>query len=252
MTSFSRKAMLVLGTMLMVMLATAAGAEPASAAAAKSAGGDSKDVHETAKSKVAAMQASVKSASAPAHPAAVPELHTAAPAAAPAAEPKAAAAANDGFGKINMGNMGGMGGLMGSMMPGRGGGGDGKGNKGGTYGVMKKVGAEFGLGSLVGKNQKDPHAKPVGKAILDDLKAKHPEKAWGNALFIVGAIGTTVITLTAVGTYFIAKAENKRLKKAKKNSNLLGGRYGAAKNEADSDDEQEKPVYEPMTMRDMV
>lgn len=28
-------------------------------------------------------------------------------------------------------------------------------------------------------------------------------------------------------------------------------RYGAAKNEADSDDE-EKPVYEPMTMRDMV
>jgi hypothetical protein len=38
MTSFSRKAMLVLGTMLMVMLATAAGAEPASAAAAKSAG----------------------------------------------------------------------------------------------------------------------------------------------------------------------------------------------------------------------
>jgi hypothetical protein len=38
MTSFSRKAMLVLGTMLMVMLATAAGAEPAPAAAAKSAG----------------------------------------------------------------------------------------------------------------------------------------------------------------------------------------------------------------------
>jgi hypothetical protein len=141
-----------------------------------SPGGDSKDVHEAAKSKVAAMQASIKSASAPAHPTAVPELHTAAPAAAPAAEPKAAAAANDGFGKINMGNMGGMG-MMGSMMPGMGGGGDGKGNKGGTYGVMKKVGAEFGLGSLVGKNQKDPHAKPVGKAILDDLKVRlfnHP------------------------------------------------------------------------------
>lgn len=132
-------------------------------------GGDSKDVHEAAKSKVAAMQASVKSASAPAHPAAVPELHTTAPA--PAAAPKAAAAANDGFGNINMGNMGGMGNMMGSMMPGMGGGGgDGKGNKGGTYGVMKKVGAEFGLGSLVGTNQKDPNAKPVGKAILDDLK----------------------------------------------------------------------------------
>ena len=143
-----------------------------------SPGGDSKDLHEAAKSKVAAMQASVKSASAPAHPAAVPELHTAAPAAAaaaPAAAPKAAAADNDGFGKINMGNMGGMG-MMGSMMPGMGGG-DGKGNKGGTYGVMKKVGAEFGLGSLVGKNKKDPNAKPVGKAILDDLKVRlfnHP------------------------------------------------------------------------------
>ena len=59
---------------------------------------------------------------------------------------------------------------------------------------------------------------------MSRTQAKHPEKAWGNALTIVGAIGTTVITLTAVGTYFIAKAENKRLKKAKKNSNLLGGR----------------------------
>jgi hypothetical protein len=33
---------------------------------------------------------------------------------------------------------------------------------------------------------------------------------------------------------------------------MIAYRYGAAKNEADSDDEQEKPVYEPMTMRDMV
>lgn len=82
-------------------------------------------------------------------------------------------------------------------------------------------------------------------------QSKHPQQAWGNALTIVGCIGGTVITLTAIGTYFIAKAENKRLKKAKKSSNLLGGRYGAAKGDPDSDDE-EKPVYEPMTMRDMV
>ncbi len=31
-----------------------------------------------------------------------------------------------------------------------------------------------------------------------------------------------------MGTYFIAKAESKRLKKAKKRSNLLAGRYGMA------------------------
>lgn len=60
-----------------------------------------------------------------------------------------------------------------------------------------------------------------------------------------------MITLTAVGTYFVAKAENKRLRKAKKTSNLLGGRYGADKNAEDSDDE-EKPIYEPMQMTDIV
>lgn len=116
------------------------------------------------------MQAAVKSATVPAHSDAVHELHTTAPK--PAAAPAAAApkaSANDGFGNINMGNMGGMG-MMGSMMPGMGGGGSGKGNKGGTYGVMKEVGGELGLGSLVGGQQNGKDAKPVGKAILDDLK----------------------------------------------------------------------------------
>mmetsp|Transcript_24686 Transcript_24686/g.80936 ORF Transcript_24686/g.80936 Transcript_24686/m.80936 type:complete len:108 (+) Transcript_24686:483-806(+) len=72
-----------------------------------------------------------------------------------------------------------------------------------------------------------------------------PPTAWSNAIGIVGCIGGTVICITAVGTYFIAKAENKKLKKAKKQSNLLGGRYGAVKKEADSDDEP-APQYEPM------
>mmetsp|Transcript_24687 Transcript_24687/g.80940 ORF Transcript_24687/g.80940 Transcript_24687/m.80940 type:complete len:83 (+) Transcript_24687:483-731(+) len=78
-----------------------------------------------------------------------------------------------------------------------------------------------------------------------------PPTAWSNAIGIVGCIGGTVICITAVGTYFIAKAENKKLKKAKKQSNLLGGRYGAVKKEADSDDEP-APQYEPMQMTDIV
>mmetsp|Transcript_4513 Transcript_4513/g.11716 ORF Transcript_4513/g.11716 Transcript_4513/m.11716 type:complete len:263 (-) Transcript_4513:79-867(-) len=248
-----------------MLLAHSSAAAPTVAAAADSVGGKGA-LHTAAASKIAQMQAAVKQAPLPAHPHNVPELHPSAPRAkaAPTKAPTPAEAQSGptsashsggmGGGMDGLGALGGMGG-MGAMMPGMnmmGGSGSGKGgNSGGTYGVMKSVGDQLGLGTLT-NGKKVKGGKPVGKAILDDLKAKHPQAAWGNALTIVGCIGGTVITLTAIGTYFVAKAENKRLKKAKKSSNLLGGRYGTAKNEADSDDEQEKPVYEPMTMRDMV
>ena len=45
------------------------------------------------------------------------------------------------------------------------------------------------------------------------MTAKNPKTAWSHAIVIVSLIGGTVVTLTAVGTYFIAKAESKRLRK---------------------------------------
>jgi len=126
------------------------------------------------------------------------------------------------------------------------------GNEGGTYGVLKNVGDNLGLtNSVLSKTGKDGKAAPAGKAIQKWIKAKDPKAAWGNAITIVSIIGGTVVTITAVGTYFVAKAENKKLKKAKKRSNLLGGRYGSVKKEADSDDD-EQIVYEPMMMTDVV
>mmetsp|Transcript_63354 Transcript_63354/g.151587 ORF Transcript_63354/g.151587 Transcript_63354/m.151587 type:complete len:215 (+) Transcript_63354:3-647(+) len=131
-------------------------------------------------------------------------------------------------------------------------GGQGKGNTGGTYGVLASVGNNLGLTNQVtGGNTGGKKAKPVAKAILNFMKSKSPSTAWSSAIFIVSCIGGTVVTLTAIGTYFIAKAENKKLKKAKKRSNLLGGRYGSVKKEDDSSDD-EPPVYEPMMMTDIV
>lgn len=128
------------------------------------------------------------------------------------------------------------------------------GNKGGTYGVLKNLGDNLGLTNSVlaaGKGDVKTDAKPVGEAVQQWVKAKDPKAAWGNAITIVSLIGGTVVTITAVGTYFVAKAENKKLKKAKKRSNLLGGRYGSVKKEADSSDD-EAPQYEPMMMTDIV
>mmetsp|Transcript_27199 Transcript_27199/g.68524 ORF Transcript_27199/g.68524 Transcript_27199/m.68524 type:complete len:260 (+) Transcript_27199:155-934(+) len=250
--------------LLAVLTAQSSLAAPTVAAAADSVGSKGA-LHTAAASKMAQMQAAIKQAPLPAHPHNVAEVHpSASKAKAPVAKAPTPAerqngptsASHSGGADGGMGGLGALSGMggMSAMMPGMNmmtGSGSGKGgNSGGTYGVMKSVGDQLGLTGLT--NKKNKGAKPVGKAILADLKAKHPQAAWGNALTIVGCIGGTVITLTAIGTYFVAKAENKRLKKAKKSSNLLGGRYGTAKNEADSDDEQEKPVYEPMTMRDMV
>jgi len=111
---------------------------------------------------------------------------------------------------------------------------DGSGNTGGTYGVMKKFGDGIGLNKLVVVGgPKGAKAQPAGQAIQNFLKAKNPKAAWSSAIFLVAAIGGTVISITAVGTYFVAKAENKKLKKAKKRSNLLGGRYGSVKKDPD-------------------
>jgi len=121
----------------------------------------------------------------------------------------------------------------------------------GTYGVLRAAGGALGLNAMAEASAKDKKAKPLNQALTKFMTAHNPKTAWSHAIVLVSIIGGTVVTLTAVGTYFIASAEAKRLKKAKKNSNLLGGRYGAVKGEDDSDDEP-PPVYEPMMMTDVV
>merc|ERR1712127_959732 len=121
----------------------------------------------------------------------------------------------------------------------------------GTYGVLRAAGGALGLNAMAQASAKDKKAKPLNQAVTKFLTAKNPKTAWSHAIVLVSIIGGSVVTLTAIGTYFIASAEAKRLKKAKKNSNLLGGRYGAVKDEDDSDDEP-PPVYEPMQMTDIV
>jgi len=121
----------------------------------------------------------------------------------------------------------------------------------GTYGVLRAAGGALGLNAMAENSAKDKKAKPLNQAINKFLTAKDPKTAWSHAIVLVTIIGSTVVLLTGIGTYFIAKAEAKRLRKAKKRSNLLGGRYGSVKNESDSDDEP-PPVYEPMQMTDVV
>jgi len=121
----------------------------------------------------------------------------------------------------------------------------------GTYGVLRAAGGALGLNAMAENSAKDKKAKPLNQAIGKFLTAKNPKTAWSHAIVLVTIIGSTVVILTGIGTYFIAKAETKRLRKAKKRSNLLGGRYGSVKNESDSDDEP-PPVYEPMQMTDVV
>merc|ERR1712216_561544 len=121
----------------------------------------------------------------------------------------------------------------------------------GTYGVLRAAGGALGLNAMAEASAKDKKAKPLNQALTKFMTAHNPKTAWSHAIVLVSIIGGTVVTLTAVGTYFIASAESKRLKEAKKQSNLLGGRYGSVKGEADSDDEP--PVeYEPMMMTDVV
>eukprot|EP00802_Teleaulax_amphioxeia_P021488 Tamp_21847.p1 GENE.Tamp_21847~~Tamp_21847.p1 ORF type:complete len:176 (+),score=29.71 Tamp_21847:420-947(+) len=124
-------------------------------------------------------------------------------------------------------------------------------DSGHNSGVLRAAGGALGLNAMAEASDKDKNAKPLNQALTSFVKAKDPKTAWSHAIILVSIIGGTVVSLTAVGTYFIAKAESKRLKKAKKNSNLLGGRYGAVKGEDDSDDEP-PPVYEPMQMTDIV
>merc|ERR1712216_815005 len=121
----------------------------------------------------------------------------------------------------------------------------------GTYGVLRAAGGALGLNKFAEDSAHGKKAKPLNQALTKFMTAHNPKTAWSHAIVLVSIIGGTVVTLTAVGTYFIASAEAKRLKKAKKNSNLLGGRYGAVKGEDDSDDEP-PPVYEPMMMTDVV
>merc|ERR1712216_223547 len=121
----------------------------------------------------------------------------------------------------------------------------------GQYGVLRAAGGALGLNKFAEDSAHGKKAKPLNQALTKFMTAHNPKTAWSHAIVLVSIIGGTVVTLTAVGTYFIASAEAKRLKKAKKNSNLLGGRYGAVKGEDDSDDEP-PPVYEPMMMTDVV
>ena len=94
----------------------------------------------------------------------------------------------------------------------------------GTYGVLRAAGGALGLNAMAEASAKDKKAKPLNQALTKFMTAHNPKTAWSHAIVLVSIIGGTVVTLTAVGTYFIASAEAKRLKKAKKNSNLLGGR----------------------------
>jgi hypothetical protein len=118
-------------------------------------------------------------------------------------------------------------------------------------GVLRAMGAGLGLNAMAEASEKDKKAKPLNQALTSFVKAKNPKTAWSHAIILVSIIGGSVVSLTAVGTYFIASAEAKRLKKAKKKSNLLAGRYGSVKDDPDSDDEP-PPVYEPMQMTDIV
>jgi hypothetical protein len=94
----------------------------------------------------------------------------------------------------------------------------------GTYGVLRAAGGALGLNAMAQASAKDKKAKPLNQAVTKFLTAKNPKTAWSHAIVLVSIIGGSVVTLTAIGTYFIASAEAKRLKKAKKKSNLLAGR----------------------------